>query len=203
MATGTGKTYTAFQIVWRLWKSGRVKRILYLADRNILIDQTIINDFSPLENVITKVRNRTLDSSYEVYMALYQQLVGQDGERIFEEFKPDFFDLIIVDEAHRGSAKEDSQWRQILEYFSSAIQIGMTATPKETKTVSNIDYFGEPIYTYSLKQGIQDGFLAPYKVLRIGLNVDLEGYRPFKGQQDIYGNEIEDREYQHKKLLFS
>ena len=198
MATGTGKTYTAFQIVWRLWKSGRVKRILYLADRNILIDQTIINDFSPLENVITKVRNRTLDSSYEVYMALYQQLVGQDGERIFEEFKPDFFDLIIVDEAHRGSAKEDSQWRQILEYFSSAIQIGMTATPKETKTVSNIDYFGEPIYTYSLKQGIQDGFLAPYKVLRIGLNVDLEGYRPYKGQQDIYGNEIEDREYNTK-----
>ncbi len=198
MATGTGKTYTAFQIVWRLWKAGKVKRVLYLADRNILIDQTIINDFSPLENVITKVRNRALDSSYEVYMALYQQLVGQDGERIFEEFKPNFFDLIIVDEAHRGSAKEDSQWRQILEYFHSAIQIGMTATPKETKTVSNIDYFGEPIYTYSLKQGIQDGFLAPYKVLRIGLNVDLEGYRPYKGQQDIYGNEIEDREYNTK-----
>lgn len=198
MATGTGKTYTAFQIVWRLWKAGKVKRVLYLADRNILIDQTIINDFSPLDNVITKVRNRTLDSSYEVYMALYQQLIGQDGEKIFEEFKPDFFDLIIVDEAHRGSAKEDSQWRQILEYFNSAIQIGMTATPKETKDTSNIHYFGEPVYTYSLKQGILDGFLAPYKVIRIGLNVDLEGYRPYKGQVDIYGNEIEDREYNTK-----
>lgn len=198
MATGTGKTYTAFQIIWRLWKAGKVNRILYLADRNILIDQTIYNDFKPFEGVINKVKNRTLDSSYEIHMALYQQLVGQDGEKIFEEFKPDFFDLIIVDEAHRGSAKEDSQWRQILDYFGSAIQIGMTATPKETKTVSNIDYFGEPIYTYSLKQGIQDGFLAPYKVLRIGLNVDLEGFRPHKGQTDIHGNEIEDREYNIK-----
>jgi len=198
MATGTGKTYTAFQIIWRLWKSGRVKRVLYLADRNILIDQTIYNDFKPFEGVITKVKSRTLDSSYEIHMALYQQLIGQDGERIFGEFKPDFFDLIIIDEAHRGSAKEDSQWRQILDYFSTAIQIGMTATPKETKIVSNIDYFGEPIYTYSLKQGIQDGFLAPYKVLRIGLNVDLEGFRPYKGQTDIKGNEIEDREYNTK-----
>lgn len=198
MATGTGKTYTAFQIIWRLWKAGKVKRVLYLADRNILIDQTIYNDFKPLEGVITKVKNRTLDSSYEIHMALYQQLVGQDGERIFEAFKPDFFDLIIIDEAHRGSAKEDSQWRQILDYFTSAIQIGMTATPRETKTVSNIDYFGEPIYTYSLKQGIQDGFLAPYKVLRIGINVDLEGFRPYKGQTDIDGNEIEDREYNTK-----
>jgi len=139
-----------------------------------------------------------MDSSYEIHMALYQQLVGQDGEKIFEEFKPDFFDLIIIDEAHRGSAKEDSLWRQILDYFSSAIQIGMTATPKETKTVSNIDYFGDPIFTYSLKQGIQDGFLAPYKVLRIGINVDLEGFRPYKGQTDIYGNEIEDRDYNTK-----
>ncbi|MBB6218105.1 type I restriction enzyme R subunit [Anaerosolibacter carboniphilus] len=198
MATGTGKTYTAFQIMWRLWKAGKVKRILYLADRNILIDQTIYNDFKPFEGVITKVKNRTMDSSYEIHMALYQQLVGQDGERVFEEFKPDFFDLIIVDEAHRGSVKEDSQWRQILEYFNSAIQIGLTATPKETKTVSNIDYFGEPIFTYSLKQGIQDGFLAPYKVLRVGLNVDLEGFRPYKGQTDIHGNEIEDREYNTK-----
>jgi type I restriction enzyme, R subunit len=198
MATGTGKTYTAFQIMWRLWKAGKVKRILYLADRNILIDQTIYNDFKPFEGVIKKVKNRTMDSSYEVHMALYQQLVGQDGEKIFEEFKPDFFDLIIVDEAHRGSAKEDSQWRQILDYFNSAIQIGMTATPKETKTVSNIDYFGEPIFTYSLKQGIQDGFLAPYKVMRIGLNVDLEGFRPYKGQKDVEGREIEDREYNTK-----
>ena len=198
MATGTGKTYTAFQIIWRLWKAGKVKRVLYLADRNILIDQTIYNDFKPFEDVMTKVKNRTMDSSYEIHMALYQQLVGQDGEKIFQDFKPDFFDLIIIDEAHRGSAKEDSQWRQILDYFGTAIQIGMTATPKETKTVSNIDYFGEPIYTYSLKQGIQDGFLAPYKVLRIGLNVDYEGFRPYKGQKDIHGNEIEDREYNTK-----
>ncbi|MGK0466391.1 MAG: type I restriction enzyme R subunit [Clostridium sp.] len=198
MATGTGKTYTAFQIIWRLWKAGKVKRVLYLADRNILIDQTIYNDFKPFESVMTKVKNRTLDSSYEIHMALYQQLVGQDGKRIFEDFKPDFFDLIIIDEAHRGSAKEDSQWRQILDYFGNAIQIGMTATPKETKTVSNIDYFGEPIFTYSLKQGIQDGFLAPYKVLRIGLNVDLEGFRPYKGQTDINGNVIEDRDYNIK-----
>jgi type I restriction enzyme, R subunit len=198
MATGTGKTYTAFQIIWRLWKAGKVKKVLYLADRNILIDQTIYNDFKPFDGIITKVKSRKLDSSYEVYMALYQQLVGQDGERIFEEFKSDFFDLLIIDEAHRGSAKEDSQWRQILDYFSSAVQIGMTATPKETKSVSNIDYFGEPIYTYSLKQGIQDGFLAPYKVLRVGLNVDLEGFRPYKGQTDIDGHEIEDREYNTK-----
>ncbi|MDN5371743.1 MAG: type restriction enzyme subunit [Carnobacterium sp.] len=198
MATGTGKTYTAFQTIWRLWQSGKVKRVLYLADRNILIDQTMINDFRPFEGAITKVQNRHLDSSYEIYMALYQQLVGENGDRIFEEFQPDFFDLIIIDEAHRGSAKEDSQWRQILDYFQSAIQIGMTATPKETKEVSNIDYFGEPIYTYSLKQGIQDGFLAPYKVLRVGLNVDLEGYRPTKGMTDINGEIVEDREYNTK-----
>lgn len=198
MATGTGKTYTAFQIIWRLWKSGNVKRVLYLADRNILIDQTMINDFKPFEGAITKVQNRFLDSSYEIYMALYQQLVGENGEKIFENFKPDFFDLIIIDEAHRGSAKEDSQWRQILDYFKSAIQIGMTATPKETKEVSNIDYFGKPIYTYSLKQGISDGFLAPYKVLRVGLNVDLEGYRPPKGKKDKDGEDIVDREYNTK-----
>lgn len=198
MATGTGKTYTAFQIVWRLWKAGRAKKTLYLADRNILIDQTIVNDFKPFEGVIKKVQNGTMDSSYEIHMALYQQLIGPEGERKFEAFKSDYFDLIIVDEAHRGSAKEDSNWRQILEYFNSAIQIGMTATPKETKTVSNIDYFGEPVYIYSLKQGIQDGFLAPYKVIRVGLNVDLEGYRPCQGQTDIYGHEIEDREYNGK-----
>ena len=195
MATGTGKTYTAFQIVWRLWKAGIAKKTLYLADRNILIDQTIINDFKPFEDVLKKIRKKSMDSSYEIHMALYQQLIGPDGERNFEEFKPDFFDLIIVDEAHRGSAKEDSNWRQILEYFSSAIQIGMTATPKETKTISNIDYFGEPVYLYSLRQGIQDGFLAPYKVIRVGLNVDLEGFRPYNGQTDINGNLIEDREY--------
>lgn len=175
MATGTGKTFTAFQTIYRLWKAGKVKRVLYLADRNILIDQTIYNDFKPFEGSITKVQHRELDSSYEIHMALYQQLIGNDGERIFEQFKPDFFDLIIIDEAHRGSAKEDSQWRQILDYFSNAIQIGMTATPR---VESNFDYFNEPIYTYSLKDGIADGFLAPYKVVRVGLNVDLEGYRP-------------------------
>lgn len=198
MATGTGKTFTAFHFIWRLWKSGKVKRVLYLADRNILLDQTILNDFKPFEKSITKVQNRTLDSSYEIYMALYQQLIGDNGERIFEQFKPDFFDLIVIDEAHRGSAKDDSQWRQILEYFDSAIQIGMTATPKETKQVSNIDYFGEPIYTYSLKQGIADGFLAPYKVMRVGLNVDLEGYRPEKGKVDVDGFEVQDRIYNTK-----
>ena len=195
MATGTGKTYTAFQTIYRLWKSGKVKRVLYLADRNILIDQTIYNDFKPFEGSITKVRHRELDSSYEIHMALYQQLIGTDGLRIFEQFKPDFFDLIIIDEAHRGSAKEDGQWRQILEYFNSAIQIGMTATPK---VEANFDYFNEPIYTYSLKQGIADGFLAPYKVLRVGLNVDLEGYRPPAYKRDVEGNEIEDREYNTK-----
>lgn len=198
MATGTGKTFTAFHFIWRLWKSGRVKRVLYLADRNILLDQTILNDFKPFEKTITKVQKRTLDSSYEIYMALYQQLLGDNGERIFEEFQRDFFDLIVVDEAHRGSAKDDSQWRQILEYFDSAIQIGMTATPKETKEISNIDYFGEPVYTYSLKQGIADGFLAPYKVMRVGLNVDLEGYRPESGKTDKDGQQVEDRIYNTK-----
>lgn len=195
MATGTGKTYTAFQIIHRLWKSGVAKRVLFLADRNILIDQTIYDDFKPFEGSITKVQHRKLDSSYEIHMALYQQLVGNDGEKIFEQFKPNFFDLIIIDEAHRGSASEDSQWRQILEYFNPAIHIGMTATPK---VESNFKYFGKPIYTYSLKDGIADGFLAPYKVMRVGLNVDLEGYRPHKYQLDVNGNEIEDREYNTK-----
>lgn len=195
MATGTGKTFTAFQIIWKLLKTETVKRVLYLADRNILIDQTMKQDFRPFEKIMTKVQDRKLDSAYEVYMSLYQQLAGDDGYEPFREFKPEFFDLIVVDECHRGSAKEESQWRRILDYFKPAIHIGMTATPKETKEVSNITYFGEAVYTYSLKQGIDDGFLAPYKVVRIGLDKDLEGWRPYKGQVDIYGNEIEDREY--------
>lgn len=195
MATGTGKTYTAFQIIWKLLKAETVKRVLYLADRNILIDQTMQHDFKPFERIMTKIQDKKLDSSYEIFMSLYHQLAGEEGSEPFREFKPEFFDLIIVDECHRGSAKEESQWRRILEYFHPAIQIGMTATPKETKEVSNITYFGEPVYTYSLKQGIDDGFLAPYKVIRIGLDKDLEGWRPYKGQVDIYGNEIEDREY--------
>lgn len=198
MATGTGKTFTAFQIIWRLLKAGTVKRVLYLADRNVLIDQTITGDFEPLSGRITKVKGKQLDSSYEVYMSLYQQLAGEGGEEPFRQFKPEFFDLIIIDECHRGSAREESQWRRVLDYFSSAIHIGMTATPKETKEVSNIDYFGEPTYTYSLKQGIEDGFLAPYKVVRVGLNVDLEGWRPQEGQADVDGLEIEDREYNVK-----
>lgn len=198
MATGTGKTYTAFQIMWRLYKAKRIKKILYLADRNILLDQSITNDFIPFKDIITKVKHKKLNSAYEIHLSLYHQLVGQDREEIFREFKPDYFDLIIVDEAHRGSAREDSIWRKILEYFNSAIQIGMTATPKETKKVSNIEYFGEPIYTYSLKQGIEDGFLAPYKVIRVGIDKDLEGYRPIRGKTDMYGELIEDREYNSK-----
>ncbi len=195
MATGTGKTYTAFQIIHRLWKSNTKKKILYLADRNILIDQTISNDFKPFEKSITKIERKMLDSSYEIYMSLYHQLSGDDNEEAFKQFKPEFFDLIIIDECHRGSAKEESRWRKILDYFSEATHIGLTATPKETANISNQNYFGEPIYTYSLKQGIEDGFLAPYKVIRIGLDKDLQGYRPEKGKIDIYGNEIEDREY--------
>lgn len=201
MATGTGKTFTAFQIVWRLLKSGLKKKILYLADRNILVDQTIVNDFKPLAKVVTKVEKRKLDSSYEVYFALYQQLVeneDRDPLSTLKQLKPDFFDLIIVDECHRGSADEKSKWRAILEYFHSATHIGMTATPKETKDVSNTHYFGEPIYTYSLKQGIDDGFLAPYKVIRLGLNVDSQGYRPEMGKTDVEGNLVEDREYNVK-----
>ncbi|MBR3140567.1 MAG: DEAD/DEAH box helicase family protein [Methanobrevibacter sp.] len=196
MATGTGKTFTAFQIAHRLWKSGTKKKILYLADRNILIDQTMAQDFKPFEKVMTKVQKHELDSSYEVFFALYQQLVTPDTDKQpYEDLDPEFFDLIFVDECHRGSAKADSEWREILEYFSSATQIGMTATPKETKKVSNINYFGEPIYTYSLKQGIQDGFLAPYKVIRILTDIDANGYRPPKDKLDIHGNPVEDRIY--------
>ncbi|SOC43937.1 EcoAI/FtnUII family type I restriction enzme subunit R [Salinicoccus kekensis] len=200
MATGTGKTYTAFQIIHRLWEAGKKKKVLFLADRNILIDQTMTNDFKPFEKVMTKVENRVLDSSYEIYMALYHQLAGDDGYEPFRQFKRDFFDLIIIDEAHRGSAREESAWRKILDYFSldGTTHIGLTATPVETKEASSTGYFGEPVYTYSLKQGIDDGFLAPYKVLRVGLNVDYEGYRPEKDKKDMYGNIIEDREYNSK-----
>lgn len=200
MATGTGKTYTAFQIIYRLWKAGKKKKVLFLADRNILVDQTMTNDFRPFEKVMTKIENRNLDSSYEVYLALYQQLSGDEGEEPFRQFKPDFFDLIIIDEAHRGSSKEESAWRKVLDYFGGegTTHIGLTATPLDTKEVSSTDYFGQPVYTYSLKQGIDDGFLAPYKVIRIGLDKDLEGYRPEKGKLDVDGNLIEDREYNIK-----
>lgn len=194
MATGTGKTFTAFQIIHRLYKSGTKKKILYLADRNVLIDQTMQNDFKPFQKVMTKVEKRNMDSSYEIYMSLYHQLRSSD-EAIYKQFKPDFFDLIIVDECHRSSARDDSNWHEILTYFNSATQIGMTATPKETEDVSNINYFGEPIYTYSLKDGIEDGFLAPYKVIRVSLDKDLEGYRPEKGKLDEDGYEVEDKEY--------
>ena len=199
MATGTGKTYTAFQIVYRLLKSETVHKVLYLADRNMLVDQSIEQDFAPLQKTIHKVNvkkdQKNTVTSYEVYFSLYQQLVGDDDQEHFSElFAPDFFDLIIVDECHRGSAKEESRWRRVLEYFSDAVQIGMTATPKETKYISNLSYFGEPVYTYSLKEGIEDGFLAPFKVINIMTNIG-EGWRPQKGQLDIYGNEIPDRIY--------
>lgn len=194
MATGTGKTFTAFQIIHRLYKSGSKKKILYLADRNILIDQTMQNDFKPFQKVMTKVENRNMDSSYEIYMSLYHQLRSSEAQ-IYKQFKPDFFDLIIVDECHRSSARDDSNWHEILTYFNTATQIGMTATPKETNDVSNINYFGEPIYTYSLKDGIEDGFLAPYKVIKVSLDKDLEGYRPEKGKLDEDGYEVEDKEY--------
>lgn len=194
MATGTGKTFTAFQIIHRLHKSGKMKKILYLADRNVLIDQTMQNDFKPFQKVMTKIEHRNMDSSYEIYMSLYHQLRSNE-EEVYKQFKPDFFDLIIVDECHRSSAKDDSNWHEILTYFSGATQIGMTATPKETIDVSNITYFGEPIYTYSLKQGIEDGFLAPYKVVRVSLDRDLEGYRPERGKLDEDGYEVEDKEY--------
>ena len=200
MATGTGKTYTAFQIIWRLMKSGLKKRVLYLADRNILIDQTIQNDFRPFEKVITKVENKTLDSSYEIYMSLYQQLAGEEGCEPFRQFKPEFFDLIVVDECHRGSAREESLWRRVLDYFSSATHLGLTATPKESTEVSNIGYFGEPVYTYSLKQGIEDGFLAPYKVIRVGLDKDLLGWRPPKGKTDTDGDLIEDKVFAREEF---
>lgn len=196
MATGTGKTFTAFQIVHRLRESGLAKRILYLADRNVLIDQTVRSDFKPFDKVMVKVSGRKMDSSYEVFMSLYQQQVGPEGEDdTYKQFAPEFFDLVIVDECHRGSAREDSNWRKILEYFSGAVQIGMTATPKETKEVSNIDYFGDPLYVYSLKQGIEDGFLAPYRVLRVHLDKDLDGWRPNQGQRDLSGKEIPDQIY--------
>lgn len=196
MATGTGKTYTAFQIIWRLWKSGARKRILFLIDRNILADQTKTNDFKPFGQAMTKITNRTVDKAFEVYLALYQAVTGTDEDQnIYTQFSRDFFDLVVVDECHRGSAADDAAWRKVLDYFSSATQIGMTATPKETKEVSNIDYFGEPLYIYSLRQGISDGFLAPYKVVRIGIDKDLDGWRPEKGKTDKHGQEIEDREY--------
>lgn len=221
MATGTGKTYTAFQIIWRLWKAGRKKRILFLADRNVLVDQTMVNDFRPFGAAMAKLstgaktierqdgsevelptaldKKRRIDTAYEVYLGLYQAITGpEDRQKLFREFSPGFFDLIVIDECHRGSAAEDSAWREVLEYFSSATQIGLTATPKETTYVSNIHYFGKPVYTYSLKQGIQDGFLAPYKVIKVHIDVDVEGYRPERGETDRYGNEIEDRIYNTK-----
>jgi type I restriction enzyme R subunit len=221
MATGTGKTYTAFQIIWRLWKAGRKKRILYLADRNILIDQTMVNDFRPFGGTMAKLstnsktierqdgsteeltlaldRKRRIDTAYEVYLGLYQAITGpEERQKLFREFSPGFFDLIVIDECHRGSAAEDSAWREILEYFSSATQIGLTATPKETKYISNIAYFGDPVFSYSLKQGIRDGFLAPYKVVKVHIDRDVAGYRPEKGQLDRDGDEIEDRIYNTK-----
>ena len=218
MATGAGKTYTAFQIIWRLWKAGRKKRILYLADRNVLIDQTMVNDFRPFGGAMAKLstsartieretgreielttaidKKRRIDTAFEIYLGLYQAITGpEERQKLFREFSATFFDLIVIDECHRGSAADDSAWREILEYFSSATQIGMTATPKETAYVSNIHYFGEPVYSYSLKQGIRDGFLAPYKVVKVHIDRDVEGYRPEKGQLDREGEEVEDRIY--------
>lgn len=198
MATWTGKTYTAFQIIYRLWKAKAKKRILFLADRNILVDQTMTNDFKPFGDVMTKIKNRQINKAYEVYLALYQAVTWTEEEKnIFKQFSPDFFDLIVIDECHRWSAKEDSAWREILEYFSSATQIWLTATPKETKEASNIDYFGEPIYSYTLKEWIEDWFLAPYKVIRVGLDID-EGWRPTTTTFDKSWNEIEDRIYNTK-----
>jgi len=225
MATGTGKTYTAFQIIWRLWKAGQKKRILFLADRNILIDQTMVNDFRPFGTHMAKLsteaktieradgtksdltlaldkgpdNKRRIDPSYEIYLGLYQAITGpEERQKLFRDFSPGFFDLIVIDECHRGSAAEDSAWREILQYFGAATQIGLTATPRETEYVSNIDYFGPPAYTYSLKQGIRDGFLAPYKVIKVHLDVDVEGWRPAKGEVDQLGQEIEDRIYNQK-----
>ena len=201
MATGTGKTYTAFQIIWRLWKSKKKKRILFLADRNILVDQTKTNDFQPFGSAMTKVTKRTVDPAFEIHLGLYQALTGpEEYQKAYKQVDPDFFDLIVIDECHRGSAADDSAWREILEYFKSATQIGLTATPKETEEVSNAEYFGDPLYTYSLKEGIEDGFLAPYKVVRVDLNVDLQGWRPQKGQIDKHGNLIEDRIYNQKDM---
>lgn len=199
MATGTGKTYTAFQIIWRLWKAKNKKRILFLADRNILVDQTKSQDFAPFGDKMTKITKRHIDKSYEIYLALYQGITGNNEDKdAYKEFSKDFFDLIVIDECHRGSAKDDSAWREVLDYFSSATQLGLTATPKETKEVSNIEYFGEPIYTYSLKQGIEDGFLAPYKVIRPIINIDMDGLKLPQGTIDKYGNEIPDEEFNVK-----
>ncbi|HCJ5596216.1 TPA: DEAD/DEAH box helicase family protein [Escherichia coli] len=199
MATGTGKTYTAFQIIWRLWKSKNKKRILFLADRNILVDQTKNNDFQPFGTAMTKVSGRTIDPAYEIHLALYQAITGpEEDQKAFKQVAPDFFDLIVIDECHRGSASEDSAWREILDYFSSATQIGLTATPKEMHEVSSTDYFGDPVYVYSLKEGIEDGFLAPYKVVRVDIDVDLQGWRPTKGQTDLNGEVIDDRIYNQK-----
>ncbi len=199
MATGTGKTYTAFQIIYRLWKSGTKKRILFLADRNALLEQTETGDFKHFKDKMTVIKHRMIDKSYEIYLALYQGLSGANEEaNAYKQFSPDFFDLIVIDECHRGSAKEDSAWHEILTYFKKATHIGLTATPKETNEVSNIEYFGKPVYTYSLKQGIDDGFLAPYRVVRVNLNVDTEGWRPERGKKDKDGNEVEDRIYNRK-----
>lgn len=199
MATGTGKTYTAFQIIWRLWKAKSKKRILFLADRNILVDQTKNNDFLPFGTAMTKVTGRTIDPAFEIHLALYQAITGpEEDQKAFKQVAPDFFDLIVIDECHRGSASEDSAWREILDYFSSATQIGLTATPKETHEVSSTDYFGDPVYIYSLKEGIEDGFLAPYKVVRVDIDVDLQGWRPTKGQTDKNGELIDDRIYNQK-----
>ena len=199
MATGTGKTYTAFQIIWRLWKAKEKKRVLFLADRNILVDQTRLNDFQPFGPAMTKITGRKVDPAYEIHLALYQALTGpEEHQKAYKQVDRDFFDLIVIDECHRGSAADDSAWREILEYFGSATQIGLTATPKETDEVSNIDYFNKPVYTYSLKEGIEDGFLAPYKVVRVDLDVDLQGWRPTKGQVDQNGELIKDRIYNQK-----
>jgi type I restriction enzyme, R subunit len=199
MATGTGKTYTAFQIIYRLWKNGRKKRILFLADRNVLIDQTKRNDFKHFKDRMTVIKKKKIDKAFEIYLALYQGLTNYNEDKdAYREFSRDFFDLVVVDECHRGSAAADSAWRAILDYFSSATHIGLTATPRETKEISNIEYFGEPIYIYTLKQGIEDGFLAPYKVIRVGLSTDLEGWRPEPGKKDKDGNEVEDRIYNTK-----
>lgn len=195
MATGTGKTYTAFQIIYRLWKSGAKKRILFLADRTALIDQTARGDFRHFKDAMTIIKHKQIDTAYNIYLALYQGLSDSKSEDAYKQFSPDFFDLVIIDECHRGSAKEDSKWREILAYFNMATHIGLTATPKETTEVSNIEYFGDPIYTYSLKQGIDDGFLAPYKVVKITLDIDAEGWRPPKGYLDKDGNPVEDRIY--------
>jgi type I restriction enzyme R subunit len=196
MATGTGKTYTTFQIIWRLWKGRVVKRVLFLADRNILVDQTLVNDFKPFGSVMAKIKNRKIDPAYEMHLGLYQAITGPDEEdKIFKNVSRDFFDMIVIDECHRGSAADDAAWREILDYFSNAIQLGLTATPKETKYVSNLTYFGEPVYTYSLKRGIEDGFLAPYKVIRIDIDKDIYGWTPPAGMTDDLGKEIEGRTY--------